>query len=781
MNSRRWGRAVRALVSGTTAFAVGVLGLVAAEPAHAADTNYVSGVVVDERGPVAGIPVDVSVSYDSPPLGSVTTDANGRFSLSGLPDTTLGLYVRAPSRYLPDVVRVVRPVPTETFSERFVLETISSVTGRVINGSGSPVPNVGLTLYRDTPYTGSSYRARTDYSGRFLASRIESGTYYVEFDAVGPYGSQKYTDTDDEWTPIEVVGVTTLRDVVLLTMVTPTVAPTVTGSCKVGTSLTVDPGQWPAGTTVSAEWQNAYGYEDEEGTPIDGATGLSYLIPADALRRGKTIRLVLTATLPGFAEGRFVKECYIQKGDAPTLISPPTVSGNPRVGETVTASPATWSVEPTSRVYFWRADTQGLAPSSTSPSLVVPGIAAGKGTLYVWERPTFFGYRDPDSARSASLGAVTVGAAPRVTSQPRIIGDRRFERTMSIDPGTWSETGLTFDYEWMRDGVAVATGATYAPASGDIGRLISVRVTARKVGFESTTVVTAAVTVRPAAAPTSALPVVHGTPQVGRILTATYGAWSDSRTTMSFQWLRDGVAIPGETSAAHTVNSADVGHRLTFRVVGSVPFHDRGVSESAPTATVVKAAAPTATQAPAVSGTAAVGRTLSADPGRWNHAGLRFSYRWLRDGTAIEGATASTYNPIGADWTHRISVRVTVTSASYATTSATSAATTTVTKGPAPVNSTPPSISGRTAVGSTLTGYNGAWDNASVTYVYQWLRNGVPITGARAKTYALTAADLGKRITIRVTAEARGYLSASAESARTAAIQPRAAALVALP
>lgn len=71
-----------------------------------------------------------------------------------------------------------------------------------------------------------------------------------------------------------------------------------------------------------------------------------------------------------------------------------------------------------------------------------------------------------------------------------------------------------------------------------------------------------------------------------------------------------------------------------------------------------------------------------------------------------------------------------------------------------PVSNTAlPSISGTTTSGSILTGTTGTWAGTlPITYVYQWLRNGVPIASATAVTYTLGVADVGALISFRVTA-----------------------------
>ncbi|HEX5858702.1 MAG TPA: choice-of-anchor I family protein [Microbacterium sp.] len=64
--------------------------------------------------------------------------------------------------------------------------------------------------------------------------------------------------------------------------------------------------------------------------------------------------------------------------------------------------------------------------------------------------------------------------------------------------------------------------------------------------------------------------------------------------------------------------------------------------------------------APAVSGSP---RVLTATPGQWNAEGLAFAYQWLRDGSAIPGATRADYRVKPGDEGHELSVRVTASGA----------------------------------------------------------------------------------------------------------------------
>lgn len=86
------------------------------------------------------------------------------------------------------------------------------------------------------------------------------------------------------------------------------------------------------------------------------------------------------------------------------------------------------------------------------------------------------------------------------------------------------------------------------------------------------------------------------------------------------------------------------------------------------------------------------------------------------------------------------------------------------------INTALPTISGAPVVGSTLTASVGSWSPAPTEYYYDWLRDGEFIPDAYGSTYVPTADDLGKRITVLVTAGADDYFYGHAESAPTAPV-----------
>ena len=71
----------------------------------------------------------------------------------------------------------------------------------------------------------------------------------------------------------------------------------------------------------------------------------------------------------------------------------------------------------------------------------------------------------------------------------------------------------------------------------------------------------------------------------------------------------------------------------------------------------------------------------------------------------------------------------------------------------APVNTSPPVISGNATVGSVLNCSTGAWNYAPTSYSYQWSRASSNIKNARTSSYTVQAADVGQALACAVTAQ----------------------------
>lgn len=163
---------------------------------------------------------------------------------------------------------------------------------------------------------------------------------------------------------------------------------------------------------------------------------------------------------------------------------------------------------------------------------------------------------------------------------------------------------------------------------------------------------------------------ITGTLRAGRTLQASPGQWTPS-AYMSFQyhWKRDGVSVQQSSSALYLLTTADVGRTVSVQVFSNLQASDNG--SSAPV--LVRVPGVNLTR-PAISGTARVGNVLRATRGTWNAPGYTFTYRWLRNGRPISGATRTSYRLVAADRRQLISVRVTARRSGFATLNAFSVA-----------------------------------------------------------------------------------------------------------
>jgi hypothetical protein len=175
---------------------------------------------------------------------------------------------------------------------------------------------------------------------------------------------------------------------------------------------------------------------------------------------------------------------------------------------------------------------------------------------------------------------------------------------------------------------------------------------------------------------------------------------------------------------------------------------------------------------PTISGTVTEDLTLTADASGISDAnGLgAFSYQWRRQGTAIAGATASTYVLGDADVGFMIGVTVSyVDGAGYAESVTSLAVGPVVNVNDVPTGS--PTIAGAPTEGQTLLADTTTLADADGlgTLAYQWLRGGVPIAGATASSYLLVQADVGLLVSVTVSyTDAHG----TAESLTSATVGP---------
>lgn len=191
--------------------------------------------------------------------------------------------------------------------------------------------------------------------------------------------------------------------------------PAISGTTRVGETLTASPGTWRGDRPMSFSYQWVRCSRAVSNCAnVAGATGNRYTLTSRDLGR----RLIVSVTARNAAGGASAQSratsAVARRGAAPANTSPPTISGTPQEGQTLTAAAGGWSgAQPISFAYQWlRCDRNGgsCAPISnaTGQSYTLSSADIGQ-TVRV--RVTA---RNSAGARSATSvpSAVVVRAAP---------------------------------------------------------------------------------------------------------------------------------------------------------------------------------------------------------------------------------------------------------------------------------------------------------------------------------------------------------------------------------
>lgn len=404
--------------------------------------------------------------------------AGGECALNGMPSPT-----DAPSVL---VLGLPKTASTATFGTRLVCKstpcgpdrlTVGQVTPTTAPGGGKATltvtgtalsPETQVLLYRSgRTITATATRAAPDHRSVTVVVDLtdaEPGVWSVSVRTPGiEYSRGSFTVTQPQ--------------------LTNTTAPVITGTPKVGTTLTVGTGSWSAApASYTYRWT-------ADGSPVSGAVGASYVVPAELL--GKRLGVTVTAARSGWGSGSAESATVVVGvGDALKAAKAPAIVGTVKVGAVVKAGAGAWSPAAGSYRYQWTADGKAIS-GATGASYGVPAALRGKRLGL-----TVTAVRAGWTNGTASSAAVTVapGDAPRATKAPVISGTAKVGRTLKAGAGVWSPAASSYAYQWYAGGKAIsgATQSSLVLKAAQKGKKITVKVTARRVGHQDGAAVSAA-------------------------------------------------------------------------------------------------------------------------------------------------------------------------------------------------------------------------------------------------------------------------------------------------
>lgn len=451
---------------------------------------------------------------------------------------------------------------------------------------------------------------------------------------------------------------------------TQTVAPKIVTS---GGNYSVSGGTWlPAGDAPTFEW-----FEDG----VSAGAGASLPIPPGTT----SVHVVVTVSRDGYTDK--LVTLVARKGTITPNVE--FISGS-HVAQALSVPdpfvyPAT-STPGAVKSYQWYSNgvaIKGATASTFTPSYLYVGK---KITVRIISRSAFYN----DAIFNAASGGVVIVKADAPLGNPTMISSTGLYQPgakLSVDPNlpSWDTTGLTFSYQWQisTDGGStwstVSTASTYTLLTSQPTQRVQVVITAKKPGYtdrvqtRGTTVIDWLGPLDATTPPLLSGPASNIVTPVGTPLTVTTGFWNAAGLTFSYEWLRDGVVIPGVTGSTFTPTAAYYGDQVQVIVTAKAAGYEP-VTALSNVVIIGQAAAPTTTAATLPKITKAVD-VLSATTGIWNVDGLTFTYQWRMDGSPIVGATGPTLS-VTEPGTHAYTVVVTATRDGYANGTAVSAAVT---------------------------------------------------------------------------------------------------------
>ncbi|QYM77876.1 immunoglobulin domain-containing protein [Horticoccus luteus] len=388
-------------------------------------------------------------------------------------------------------------------------------------------------------------------------------------------------------------------------------------------------------------------------------------------------------------------------------------------------------------------------------------------------------YDDDDADGWGAALEYALGTNPLAAASAPVITATRGDGTVQFDFTRRTDTtdvALALEYATSSSGpwfgvASLAAGASTwnadpdvvaTDAAGAVSLLVNDETTPRLWRLRAAIGVnTTATEITPSVAPVFTTQPVAQSAITGTTVTLSVAA--TGLPAPVYQWAKDGVALPGETSPTLTLANAQPSASGAYTVVAS----NSAGSATSTLAQVVIGDAPVILAAPTsesvVAGThvALSVTAFGADP---------LTYQWRKNDVDLPGATAATlaFTPVQMSDAGNYSVVVTN---PLGSTSSSAATLTVVATAIAPTITAPP---------QSQTLYTGQTLALSVTpagtspFTYQWAKDNAPLTGATAATFNVASAavtDAGN-YTVTITNDAGSITSAPASVAVTTATAP---------
>lgn len=166
---------------------------------------------------------------------------------------------------------------------------------------------------------------------------------------------------------------------------------------------------------------------------------------------------------------------------------------------------------------------------------------------------------------------------------------------------------------------------------------------------------------------------------------------------------------------------------------------------------------------PRIVGDKVVGGEISADLNGWESDDVAIAYGWIRNGKEL-AVDDDYYDLTPKDLGASFALKIYTQADGYAEVTRTTGE---FIVGPGQLVPGKVKITGVASVGKNLKAVTGKWKPGKSTFTYQWLANGKVIKKATKVTFKPTSAQVGKKISVKVTGTQTGYKTVVVKSGKT--------------
>lgn len=251
-----------------------------------------------------------------------------------------------------------------------------------------------------------------------------------------------------------------------------TPVPTLLGSGRVGSTISVSIGNWDQGTNLNYEWLR-------DGDVISTGLSTSYkVMPADF---GCNLSFRVTASLNGYSQ--VSQESLEIVGIAGEISSTPVpiVSGSNKVGSTLSVEIGQWD-SGVALSYQWFRDG-AVIPNQRSSKYLLSFSDLGRRVSFQVKGTKYRYLPAEQNSRS-----VIIEQGEMKATEPRIIGQVKVGKMLTLKTSNWA-IGAKVSFDWLLDGKPIkgASGKPLKLLPNHKGHKLSVRVTQTLAGYKTTT------------------------------------------------------------------------------------------------------------------------------------------------------------------------------------------------------------------------------------------------------------------------------------------------------